>query len=926
VAKINALTLLVYSPVMKNLLLSAALSALCLTVYSQAEILDSLKRELKNHPQQDSMRVKLLVRCSYFSFTSPDDTREYAQQALDLATKLNYVRGIGGAHSMLATFYHEAANYQKALDHTLRARKAYEQINDLQGIYNTINQAAGVYMSTKDYKKCEALLDELIEMGKKNEKLIDYANLYHNLGVVHCNLKKFESGIDYHKKSLDLRIKSDNKYGEAISYHDLGQAYAEYGKYSISSEYYIKCIELATPMKNPIILGAAEVGLGENLIHDRKLKEAEPHLAEALRYASQVKNQNTLIKIYQNYADLYEIRKNYKATLEYERKERAIKDSLFNEENTRNLAEIENRFEAEKKEGTIQLLENEKRYQALWQRVLIASLVAGVIVFAIVFLLQRSRNRKARELLAVQTTLNAKLEEVDHMKSKFFANISHEFRTPLTLILAPLDDKLRGTDLKPAERDLFYVMRRSAKRLLELVNQLLDLSKLEAGKMKLTVRHGDITQFFKVVAASFDSLAQHKGINFIKDIQSLLPDAWFDDDKLEKIINNLLSNAFKFTPMNGTVTMHVNEIDRKLVIAVSDTGAGIPENEQEEVFSPFYQTNKSREANAEGTGLGLPLVKELVKLYSGSVQLRSKENAGTTVTVSIPLHKNAFADEHIIEEPIRTWSTDNFNVAPTNDETEEEQAIDTTKDSILIVEDNNDLRQFMINNLQQDYHVLSASNGEEALTIAMTNVPNIVLSDLMMPVMDGMKLTKELKGDERTSHIPVILLTAKNEPESRIEGLNTGADDYLTKPFSNDELKARISNLIRQRKLLADKYKERVVVLASEKVSESLEEKFLQKALRSVEQNLDDPSFSVVKMAEDIGLSRTQLLRKLKALTGISPNEFIKDIRLQRAAELIRQKADTVTQIGYRVGFNDQSYFTKCFKKKFGVSPSEYHG
>lgn len=910
---------------MKNLLLSVALSALCLTVYSQAEILDSLKRELKNHPAEDTMRVKLLVKCSYFSFISPEDTRDYAQQALDLATKLNYKRGVGGAHSMLGTFYQEGANYQKALDHTLRARKAYEEINDQQGIYNSINQAAGVYMGSKDFKKCEALLDELIEMGKKNEKLIDYANLYHNLGVVHCQLKKFDSGIDYHKRSLDLRITSGNKYGQAISYHDLGQAHAEAGQHSISSDYYKKCIELATPMKNPMVLGAAEVGLGENLIHDGKLKEAEPHLAAALVYANQLQNQTTLIKIYQNYADLYELQNNYKATLQYERKERAIKDSLFNAENTRNLAEIENRFETEKKENTIQLLENEKRFQSLWQRVLILSLVAGVIVFAIVFSLQRSRNKKAKELLAVQTTLTTKLEEVDHLKSKFFANISHEFRTPLTLILAPLDDKLRSPELKPAERDLFYVMRRSAKRLLELVNQLLDLSKLEAGKMRLTVRHGDISQFVKVVASSFDSLAQHKGVNFIKDNQSLPSDAWFDDDKLEKILNNLLSNAFKFTPTNGSVTMSTREINEQLIITVSDTGAGIPEHEQEEVFSPFYQTNTTREANAEGTGLGLPLVKELTKLYGGIVGLQSRENQGTTVTVTVPFSKGAFMKEQIIEEPIRTWSTENINLAvPPSREQEDEQVVDTTKDSILIVEDNNDLRQFIINNLQQDYHVLSASNGEEALSIAMTNVPSIVLSDLMMPVMDGMKLTGKLKSDERTSHIPVILLTAKNEPESRIEGLNTGADDYLTKPFSNDELKARISNLIRQRKLLADKYKERIVVLSAEKESESMEEKFLQKALRSVEQNLDDPSFSVVRMAEDIGLSRTQLLRKLKALTGISPNEFIKDIRLQRAAELIRQKADTVTQIGYRVGFNDQSYFTKCFKKKFGVSPSEF--
>jgi tetratricopeptide (TPR) repeat protein len=285
---------------MKNLLLTVALWVLCLTVYPQAEILDSLQRELEKHPQEDSMRVKLLVKCSYFSFTSLDSTRDYAQQALDLAIKLNYTRGIGAANSMLGTYYYEGAHYQKALDYTLRARQAYEQINDQQGIYNSINRAAGIYMSSKDFKKSESLLNELLEMGKKNEKLIDYADLYHNIGVVHCQLKKFESGIDYYKKSLDLRIKSGNKYAQAISYHDLGQAHAENKQYTISSEYYTKCIELATPLKNPMVLGAAEVGLGENLIQAGDLKQAEPHLAEALRYAEQIQSKTTLIKIYQS--------------------------------------------------------------------------------------------------------------------------------------------------------------------------------------------------------------------------------------------------------------------------------------------------------------------------------------------------------------------------------------------------------------------------------------------------------------------------------------------------------------------------------------------------------------------------------------------------------------------------------------------------
>jgi signal transduction histidine kinase/DNA-binding response OmpR family regulator len=564
-----------------------------------------------------------------------------------------------------------------------------------------------------------------------------------------------------------------------------------------------------------------------------------------------------------------------------------------------------------------------------WYRTWWAYSFYVLLLVAIISLVASQRARKLKQekieleriiLERTQTILQQteELKEMDRLKSRFFANISHEFRTPLTLILSPLEEEISK---RPAGRDSLMLIQRNANRLLELVNQLLDLSKLEAGKMQLQLRPGDLATFMRVMAASFDSMAQQKQINFVKTLD--VPEGMYnyDADKLEKIIINLLANAFKFTGSHGQVTLAAYRQEHAgmqiLAIQVTDTGMGIAPEEQEHIFESFYQSNEGHEG---GTGLGLSLVKELVKLYRGTIALNSELGKGTAFLVKIPLDGDALPQDQANAQTPAIPERPLIGADPAEEEAQQSHE----RDTVLVVEDNADLRNYISSFLEREFTVVTAPNGKEGLDTARKVMPDLVLSDVMMPWMNGLQLTEKIKTDNVLSHIPVILLTAKSEHESKMEGLKIGADDYLTKPFSNEELLVRVRNLIVQRKKLAERYRERILVPVTQTDEASLDDKFLHRAKEVVEENLADVLFSVEKMADEIHLSRTQLLRKLKALTGLSPNEFIKDLRLKRAADMIRQKADTITQIGYAVGFNDQSYFTKCFKKQFGVTPTEY--
>jgi signal transduction histidine kinase/ligand-binding sensor domain-containing protein/DNA-binding NarL/FixJ family response regulator len=599
-------------------------------------------------------------------------------------------------------------------------------------------------------------------------------------------------------------------------------------------------------------------------------------------------------------------------------------------------------------------------WKTAWAYLLYVVVAGGALLSIRGYQVKRIRAKHHLEM----TQLEAKtLRDVDQMKSRFFANISHEFRTPLTLILGPLEKWRTKSPDGELQQDL-GMMERNAQRLLRLINQLLDLSKLEAGGMKLQAAPGNIVPFTRGIAQSFQSSGGRRNLTLEVESSENEIEMYFDHDKMEKIFTNLLSNAFKFTPEGGTVTVHISHprpndhtrtssssvarpsrpynahtgtvgrgratshISHHLSISVADTGIGIPPGELPHIFDRFYQVDSSQVREHEGTGIGLALTKELVELHRGEIHVTSEVGKGTEVILRFPLGKEHLEPGEIVESPVeasrpygvRVHSPVTEPMAATPGVTQESSS---ELPLVLIVEDNADVRGYINEYLRSGYRVIEARNGLEGVAEAREQIPDLIISDVMMPKMDGYELCRVLKLDERTSHIPIVLLTAKAGTESKIEGLETGADDYLVKPFDAKELLVRVRNLIELRRKLRERFSASQVLKPGEIAVTSMDDTFLQKVMAVVESHIGDENFSVEHLGKEVGMSRSQVHRKLTALTGQAPSEFIRYMRLHRAKDLLTKKAGTVSEIAYMVGFSGVSYFTKCFQEQFGALPSE---
>jgi len=520
-----------------------------------------------------------------------------------------------------------------------------------------------------------------------------------------------------------------------------------------------------------------------------------------------------------------------------------------------------------------------------------------------------------------------KLIEVDAMKSRFFANISHEFRTPITLILGPIEKMLSRHQDMASQHDL-NIMQRNARRLLRLINQLLDLSKLEAGRMKLQARVENIVDLVNRFVQLFESQAKLKGINlqFSAEKKGIL--IYVDREKIENIIYNLVANALKFTPDGGTVIVNVRERDQEYVqITVSDSGPGIAQDQLERVFDRFYQVDDSKTRQHEGTGIGLALTKELVELHRGKISVVSSD-LGSTFTVLLPLGKEHLTADEIAAEDIAATAQPEVDLMSAESTILKDVSpqpatmADRSAPRLLIVEDNADLRAFMREVLQPAYQIKDAADGRQGIELALKMIPDLIISDVMMPGCDGFELCRILKTDERTSHIPIILLTARASIESKVEGLETGADDYIIKPFDERELKARVANLIELRRKLRQRF--RLGQQESEMDITSMDDKFLKRAKEIINSHMTDSDFTIDIFARQVGFGKTQLYRKIKALTDFSPHLYIRFLRLQHAASLLKSRADNITQVSYQVGFNSPAHFAKAFRRQFGMSPSDF--
>lgn len=553
--------------------------------------------------------------------------------------------------------------------------------------------------------------------------------------------------------------------------------------------------------------------------------------------------------------------------------------------------------------------------------------IAGLLLYSRYKGISRIRKKFALE----QERQEAKrIRELDRLKIKFLTNLSHDFRTPISLITGPVE-QLIAEENKAGRLNKLHMIRRNARRLLNLVNQLLDFRKMEEHELKLQLTKGELISYLKEVTESFRDLSERKHINFT--FHSSIPrlDTLFDRDKIERILFNLLSNAFKFTLADGAIGVTIREQKEQpdannlwVSIDITDSGIGIPAAEQEKIFDRFIQNNSPAHILNQGTGIGLSITKEFIKMHGGSISVNSEAGKGSTFTILIPFPVEGVpAFPGVVDERL-TYLGDDEGVPHSPGVVKESVAHLPSSGSILLVEDNEDFRFYLKDNLRNTYKVLEAANGKEGWQQALANHPQLVVTDISMPEMDGITLLKKLKSDKRTSHIPVILLTAMTDEEQQLTGLDTGANDYITKPFNFEVLHARIKNLLELQRTMQSTYTRQIKVTTPEIEITSTDEKLLQEIVSYLEKNLTNPQLSVEGLSKQVGMSRSTLYSKLLQLTGESPVEYIRSFRLEKAAALMEKSNMTIAEIAYQVGFTTPNYFARAFKKKYNMLPSEY--
>ena len=534
------------------------------------------------------------------------------------------------------------------------------------------------------------------------------------------------------------------------------------------------------------------------------------------------------------------------------------------------------------------------------------------------------------------------VREANQAKLRFFTNISHEFRTPLTLILGPIQQLLSSEEKESVveRKQKMEVIKGNASKLLHLVNQIMDFRKVENEKMQLHAAPIDIVNFVEKIAFLFNDLAQRKKIDYQFVSERKRMDLYFDPEKMEKIIFNLLSNAFKFTPENEQISIHIEysdkngvqeiqEIDQYISISVEDRGMGIPEGELPYIYERFYQLNNSDSSFESGSGIGLALVKKFVDLHHGEIEVKSKIGEGSKFTVLFPTGNDHLSEEELVKDGLSDFHLHEEFMASNIQEYHSvklglPEISQASEAAVLIVEDNKDLRGYIVDILSKKYKVFEAENGDIGIELASKFLPDLIVSDVMMPGIDGFELCAKVKSDLKTSHIPVVLLTALSSVDQTITGLEAGADAYISKPFDPLHLEISIRNLIQSREMLKEKFSKGLSMDPKEVTKTPADQKFLEKAIKAVEVSMNDSEFGIDSYCEKMNVSQAQLYRKLKALTGLSINEFVRNLRLKRGAELLLKGELNINEVAFEVGFNDPNYFSKCFLKQYSQTPSDF--
>lgn len=933
---------------------------------SQSNYLDSLQTAYLSEKDL-TKRIDLLYEIANDqAYGSTDLSFAYADSLEHLSNKAGYKKGKAMALHLRGFGYEYQGDYEKAMDLFREELRIFQELKDLKETSTVFSNIGSEWGNLGNSDSCIAYYLKSLAIDEQRGDSLGMSIVYNNIGNIYSDEGVYDRAIEYFEKSLKIRQRMGAVKRYIQCYSNLSSVYGRKQDFDKAEEYANKGLELAAKFGNNNTAGVIANNLGSSYNDLKRYQDAIPWLEKALESWSAIGNESYMTYAYYNLAEAWaglgngakalkyanagydivqrlklndqlelylkvfalahEANGDSREALHWYKQYMALADSLFKVDNTRKVAQMEAQYQTKKKEAQIvqQQLELERR-TAQKNRILVVSVIAFLILAGLFQYLrsQEKLRKKEAELSAQLEHAEAeKLREMDALKSTFFANISHEFRTPLTLIISLVEQMMNGT-FKGDLQKYYRIIHRSGQRLLDLVNQLLDLSKLESGKLKLRASESDLVQFVLAIGGSFESLAIRKQVVYDIQVPEHPFNCFFDQDKVEKILVNLLSNAFKFTGEGGQICLRLLPSGEKAVLSVEDSGMGIPAKQLHQLFERF---TKSTLSDVQfGSGIGLALTKELVELHGGTIAVKSQEGEGSTFTIELAVGREFFkADEIVPENEVPPMEKQPELAPPKRTFTPSLDLDLLNKPALLLVEDNPDVRTFIADTLRGEYQIVEAENGRQALEKAVESTPDLVITDLMMPEMDGMEFCRRLKGDEKTSHIPVIMLTARADQNGKLEGLQTGADDYLIKPFNAEELKVRIANLVSQRRKLQEYYRSTLSGFAPAAVeSEGMDAAFLRKIKETIEANLDDEYFSVVELAKKAGMSRSQLHRKLSALTSHSPNEVIRQMRLERAKQLLQNKAGTIAEIAYLSGFSSPAYFNKCFKDQYGVTPGE---
>jgi signal transduction histidine kinase/DNA-binding response OmpR family regulator len=878
----------------------------------------------------------------------PSEAIENLNKSLKLFNELYDKSGSALVMLSLGRIYNYQSKEDKAMTQFLTALKNFQSLNDNNNIGICYSNIANIYVSQNKFKIALEYQKRALVFLK--DKTRPYLQTYLNIPIEYGALGEYKTASLYFDSVVN-KLKQTS-YTDLLSnvYANMGVMHDRLKDYNKSKHFFKLSYDIAAKANDINSLVATCMNMAAIFIALNQPDSAIILLEKNLPVIIQLKSKSFLTDYYEYLSTAYEIKGDIGSAYKNFKLFKTASDSLNHEQAKQRLYELQTSFEVSRKDEQIETLNKENLYktaQLSKQRIIIMLVLLSTLLSIIVALILYNRFRLKRklaiilenknneieqqqqEILAMNDMLgkqNEDLQEMDNVKSRFFTNISHEFRTPLSLIIGPLD-AMKDKAKDPATKNEFNFMLKHANSLLNLINQLLDLSKLQMAGLQLQLSNSDINKFLSTLIDSFSCRAAELEVrlNYVSNLPCNV--LWFDKDKIGKIMVNLLSNALKHTPREGFVEVLLNAIPEKpdyIEIIVRDNGIGIERHEIKNIFEPFYQSEATINRKIEGSGIGLALVKELVELHGGAISVSSETGKGAEFKVCIAVNKDRL--------PLAEISDDKKGVASfcfsaeilSDNTTNVRNKAIKDKTTILVVEDNDDMRGYITKNLCKEYQIIEAINGKQGYDKAKELSPDLIIADVMMPVIDGYEMTRLIKNDSLTSHIPVIMLTAKASEESKIEGLESAADDYISKPFNMKELLLRINNAITNRQRLRDKFRKSITVNPSEVTATSLDEQFLTKALQIIENHLTESEFSVDDFCTAIGISKTHVYRKLKALTNQSFTEFLRTIRLKRAASLLSIKTGNLTEIAYQTGFTNLSYFSRSFKEQFGVNPSEY--